>query len=429
MSAGLTFIRACVDHGARTEFQSARREMFTPEEFRVLDFVTGYLTRYGQLPDYGVMVENQMATPLATGPVDYHLQRLSDRAVYRAYSERQTALHEALQANNMAAVRELFREIAGIITSVDVQQDTFQLADALQDAWTAYQVARNSPGLQGITYGWDFLDAITGGLRGGDVGTIVARPGLGKSFTITRAAVNAWRQGASVAFVSMEMTAVETARRVISMETGVNPDFLMRGRMSEWGEDHVQAYLQRIDGRPPFTLLVGDLSKSVGDVDALIQEHSPDFVCIDASYLLNPSDQRYKGKRWEALAATGQEIKGLALRRNKPILQTVQFNRSSTADEEMDLSQIGGTDVVGQISSLVLGMRRGPAPFERSRRRYLILKNRHGPDHIDFQTRFEFEPFNMDVIRDDEPSAADENGDWNGHIGEQQPTNDEWSGA
>lgn len=427
MSAGLTFIRACVDHGARSEFQAARRDLFTPEEHRVLDFVTTYLTRHGQLPAYAVMVENNMATPIATGPVAYHLDRLSDRAVYRAYSERQTALHEALQANNMDAVRDLFREISQTITSVAVGQDIFQIGATLQEAWASYQVARHQPGLQGITYGWGTLDQLTGGLRAGDVGTIVARPGLGKSFTITKAAVAAWREGASVAFVSMEMTAVETARRIIGMETGVNPDFLLRGRLSAWGEEAVENYLERVDGRPPFVMLVGDLSKSVSDVDAMIQEHAPDFVCIDASYLLSPTEKRYKGKRWEALADVAQEIKGLALRRDKPILQTVQFNRAGSQDEEMDLSQIGGTDIIGQVSSLVLGMRRGPAPFERSRRRYLVLKNRHGPDHIDFLTRFEFSPFNMDIVEPD-PPATDDEGEWTGHIGEQPPST-EWTNA
>lgn len=425
MSAGLTFIRACIDNGARSDFQSARREMFTEEEHRVLDFVSAYLARHGQLPSYAVMIENNMATPIATGPVAYHLDRLSDRAVYRAYSERQTPLHEALQANDMNAVRGLFREISGIITSVDVVQDIYSIAETMQEAWVSYQAARGHPGLQGITYGWDLLDQLTGGLRGGDVGTLVARPGLGKSFTITKAAVAAWCEGASVAFISMEMTGVETARRIISMETGVNPDFLLRGRMSAWSEENVERYIERIEGRPPFTMLVGDLSKSVGDVDAMIQEHAPDFVCIDASYLLSPSEKRYKGKRWEALADVAQEIKGLALRRNKPILQTVQFNRSGSQDEDMDLSQIGGTDVIGQVSSLVLGMRRGPAPFERSRRRYLVLKNRHGPDHTEFLTRFEFNPFNMDVV-EPEAVATDADGEWTGHIGDQPPST-EWS--
>jgi len=428
MSAGLAFLRSVIDNGSRQTFVAARIELFTELEHRHYLFVQNFLGRYGGLPSYQIMIENQLALPPAHGPVEYHLARLADRAVYQAYATNQAAINAAFASNDIASARQLLARVNDAIRAVDTTEQVFDLTDSLHQAWAEYQIARDNAGLlQGMSYGWEFLDEITGGLRSGDVGTIVARPGLGKSFTITKAAVSAWRQGASVAFVSMEMTAVETARRIISMEVGVNPDFLQRGRLSQWGEGLVENYIERIGTRPPFRLLVGDLSKSVMDVDAMIQEHAPDFVCIDASYLLKPSEKSYKGKRFEAMAEVGEAVKGLALRRNRPILQTVQFNRSAAPDEEMDLSQIGGTDVVGQVSALVLGMRRGPAPYERSRRRYLILKNRHGPDQIDFLTRFEFSPFNMDLV-EDEPTGVDEAGEWDGTIGTPPPAT-EWSAA
>ena len=79
MSAGLSFIRACIDNSARGTFTGVGRSFYTEEEYRIFDFVQGYLTRYGALPTYSVMVENQMALASATGPVDYHLNRLSNR--------------------------------------------------------------------------------------------------------------------------------------------------------------------------------------------------------------------------------------------------------------------------------------------------------------------------------------------------------------
>jgi replicative DNA helicase len=418
-----------IDNSSRQTFQSCRPELFTEQELRHYEFVRQFLTRYGGMPAYPVMVENNLQLPAAAGPVEYHLQRLADRAVYRAYADNQPAINAAFAANDIATARQRLATINDAIRAVDATEQVFDLTDSLHQAWVQYQEARDHPGeLLGMSYGWDYLDELTGGLRPGDVGTIVARPGLGKSFTIVKAMVNAWRQGASIAFVSMEMTAVETARRIISMEVGVNPDFLQRGRMSQWGEGLVENYMERMAGRPPFRMLVGDLSKSISDVDAMIQEHGPDYVGIDASYLLKPTTNGiYRGKRFEAMAEVGEAVKGLALRRNKPILQTVQFNRSAAPDEEMDLSQIGGTDVVGQVSALVLGMRRGPAPFERSRRRYLLLKNRHGPDHVDFLTRFEFNPFNMDIV-EDEPEGVDEDGNWDGTIGT-PPAATEWTGA
>lgn len=430
MSAGLAFLRSVIDNSSRQTFVACRPELFVETEQRHYEFVRGFINRFGGMPSYQIMVENNLQLPLAHGPVDYHLTRLVDRAVYRAYSENQTAIHQAFSQNDMVSARRLITQVYTAIRAVDVTANIHEMTDAFRQAWEAYQVARDAQGeLQGMSYGWDFLDEITGGLRGGDVGTIVARPGLGKSFTILKAALSAWRQGASIAFISMEMNAVETARRALGMETGINPDNLLRGRVSHWGEDLVEHFLERIDRRPPFRMLVGDLSKSVSDVDAMIQEHAPDYVCIDASYLLKATDNpTYKGKRFEQMAEVGEAVKGLALRRNKPILQTVQFNRSAAPDEEMDLSQIGGTDVVGQVSALVLGMRRGPAPYERSRRRYMILKNRHGRDQVSFLTRFEFDPFNMDIVEDEPTGIDSETGEWDGTIG-QPPAATEWTGA
>ena len=78
MSAGLTFIRACVDYGSRSEFQTARREMIAVEEHRVSDFVTVDLRRHGQLPAYPVMLEKQYGDATVIGCLEprWHTARL-----------------------------------------------------------------------------------------------------------------------------------------------------------------------------------------------------------------------------------------------------------------------------------------------------------------------------------------------------------------
>lgn len=407
------------------------RELFVETEHRHYDFVMDFVSRHGGLPPLPIMVENQLGMPIANGPVDYYIERLSDRAVYRAYAERAPQINEAFMANDHERARLLFSEVYADMNRGMIGAGSIDVSEAFAEAWRDYELARDNPGMQvGMTYGNEFLDDITGGLRNGDVGTIVARPGVGKTFKITLAAVRAWQQGASVDFVSNEMMAPEIARRIIGMETGVNHDMMQRGRLSQWAEDNVQAFMAEVPNRPPFRMLIGDLSKSIADVDASIQEHAPDFVCIDASYLLKPTPgNTFRGKRYEAMAEVAEAVKGLALRRNKPILQTVQFNRTGAQEDDMDLAQIGGTDAIGQVSALVLGMRRGPAPFERSRRKCVVLKNRHGVDHVDYLTRFEFSPFNMDVIDEDEDrTGEDENGEWDGTVGT-PPPNQEWGGA
>jgi replicative DNA helicase len=402
-----------IDNGSRTALRTTPRRLFTEDEHFVLDFVLNYIQQYGGLPSMQIVRENGLNLPVVDGPLEYHIDRLGQRGIYNAYATRQQMLHEALQSGQWADVRNIIAEMNTEISAVDVRRDTFTLEETLQAAWEEYVAARDNPGMRGIPYGIPTVDLHTQGAREGDVGTIVARPGLGKSTLLLLICLRAWLAGFSAAFVSMEMGAIETARRAISILTGVNPDFLMRGQMSGWAEDAVVQTLQRVAGLPPFHIMVGDLSKSVNDVDNLIMELGPDLVGLDASYLLKPTPgNMFKGKRHEAAADVAADVKGVALRRNRPIIQTVQFNRGQVEEEEMGLHQIGGTDVFGQVSSLVVGIKRGPAPFERSRRRGKIIKNRHGQDHIDFTLNFLFDPFNMEEVFEEE--APDLTRDWDG---------------
>ena len=49
----------------------------------------------------------------------------------------------------------------------------------------------------------------------------------------------------------------------------------------------------------------------------------------------DPDSPKWRS-RWENLADVGEAIKGLALSRNRPIVQTVQFNRQKKSTETGD---------------------------------------------------------------------------------------------
>lgn len=412
MSIGLSLLRAAIEQGSRAALQQMDLSLFTPEERPAIEFTLQHISNHGQMPSLAILSENGFATMPTSGNMSYYLQRIRSRAVHAAATAGAQGLMTALRNRNDDAVRQIVATMNGQITQVDQRQSTIPLSQALAEVWVEYQVARNHPGMRGITTGFSVLDRVTNGLRPGDVSTIVARPGVGKSWTIMQMAIAAWLSGASIGFVSMEMTAMETARRLIGMATGVNPDLISRGQMSIWAEEDVQAWIASVPGRPPFNLLIGDLSKSVMDVDHMIQEFEPDIGYVDASYLLKSAKGGlHKGKRWENVADVAEEIKSLALRRERHIVQTVQFNRTSTEEEEMDLSQIGGTDVIGQVSSLAVGIRIGAAPNERTQRRYKLLKNRHGIDWLNFETNFQFDPFDMSVLGSNLPEDAVEDAD------------------
>lgn len=409
MSIGLQLLRAAIDGGSREALRRVPLSLFTPEELPKVNFALNHMTLHGALPSPAIMAENGMTLAATNGGnFSYYMTRLRSRAISNSATVGAQGLLHAIRQRNDDEIINIVNTMQGQVQSVSQTESTMPLSEAIQQAWADYQEARGNPGMRGITTGYNVLDRVTGGLRPGDVTTIVARPGVGKSWTILNMALKAWLSGASVCFVSMEMTAIETARRLIGMATGVNPDFISRGTVSHWAEDNVEQWIASVPGRPPFILMVGDLSKSVQDVDHMIMEFEPDICYVDASYLLKPTqDNMFRGKKWESASQVAEGLKGVALRRHRHIVQTVQFNRSQTLEEEMSLDNIGGTDAYGQISSLAMGIRIGAAPNERRQRRYGLLKNRHGIDWLTFETNFLFDPFNMDVIDSNLPIDFD----------------------
>ncbi len=77
------------------------------------------------------------------------------------------------------------------------------------------------------------LDEATAGAQAGDLVVVMARPWVGKSYTLMHMALSAWQAGCSVLFVTMEMTPLQVVRRILGMYSGVNPDLIRRGMLSD----------------------------------------------------------------------------------------------------------------------------------------------------------------------------------------------------
>jgi replicative DNA helicase len=423
MSVGLQVVRSIVDTGSRAMIRSLRAEWFLEDELPQYEFMRSFYRRYGTLPTADAFREQGMTLRPAPNPPGYYVDRIKSRAVYSAVFSNHDELVRAMEARNADAIRAIISAIYRTIQSLAVAEDTMAVQTLASLVMEDYEAARarsmrqelerdadgaimrdaegfilTRPALQGITTGYRTLDHVSAGLMGGDVATVVGRPGMGKSYTIIRMAVASWLDGNSVSFTTMEMTGVQTVRRVLGAMTGVNPDLIRRGQLSNHAEADLRALITSFPNMPAFHVMVGDLRKSVDDVDAHVAETQPDSVYIDASYLLQPETGKlFRGKRWEALAEVGEAIKGIAIRRDRPIVQTVQFNRSQKEDEAMTLDNIGGTDVIGQVSTLVIGLKGGEPPNETTQRRYAILKNRDG-ENAEFTTHYLFNPLNLDEV-------------------------------
>ncbi len=410
MSAGLSLITALISTGDRSVMRHLRDEYFTADEGQAWTFLQDHYARYGEVPSAAVFAENGINLSPSTSTLDYHLHWVRHRAVYNAIRGAHGPLMDALQANDMDAAVEAMGEMQQAVSRVRGMESVQGRQEWASGVVARYDAMQAEEEQQGITMGWRLLDLWTGRIQRGDVVAIVGRPGDGKTYTISHMALSAWRAGHRVLLVTMEMTDEQIATRLMGLEMAMDPAYIRRGNLSTFAHDTFMEAVQTFtseDGAE-FFIAGGDMHKGVRDIDSMVQELRPDIVYIDASYLLRPEEARNRS-RWEMLADVGEGIKAMALRRDVGVVHSVQFNRQAKAKTkgDHDLGMIGGTDVIGQVASIVIGIRPGVTPHERTRRRFSLIKNREG-QLGNFTTNFLFQPIDFTTIGEDGPSQVTE---------------------
>lgn len=412
MSLGSSLLRAIIEDGSKSVFMDLIEDLFIQDEIEAYEFINSHVRRHGTLPTTDTLQENGINLTQRREPVSYYLDKVRERAKYNDLANLSTELRESLRTRDVQRSEELVRTVPARLGRYDLSQQSLSLNSAFERMVEEYNVVKRIEGLRGTTMGYNCVDAITDGAHGGDIHILAARPNVGKSFLLCHMATQAWLAGRSVVFASMEMSTQQVARRLMGIYGGVHPDYIRSGRLSHFGEEQMQSAIADTSTKSPFTLISGELRKSVGQIDAAIQEYSPDIVYVDAAYLLSPDKSKLKDRR-EKISEVAEELKMLAMDRNIPIIITVQLNRQAQHKGrkklEIDLSNLAETDVLGQIATTAMLVYPAPAPHDKTKRIVYVAKNRDGP-LMKFATHFLFNPLNFSFsheVDDDEDQGGE----------------------
>jgi replicative DNA helicase len=400
MSLARQLIKAALITNAPGAFRDIRREYLLPEEQPIVRFVEDHLRQHGQLPSEETLQENGFELMRAVEPVSYYSKEMRRRYAYNQVNEHFPLLTEAMRTGNVEEAERLLRETVRQIGGSLRPQSYAGIDDAVDAVLADYEYAKQNPGLRGVTFGWETADKMTLGAMPGDLVVFAGRPSVGKSWLQEHCGLAAQKAGHSSAVISMEMPILQLVRRRIGNYTGINPNLIRRGQLSNWAEKDLREAADELKhGFAPVHFMSGESVREVQAIADMVAEYLPDIIYIDAAYLLSPT-LRHRGgyaSKWEQIADMIQELKQLAMTINRPILVTVQFNRNVTkrSARRTDLSDVGGSDRIPQDASIVIGWVWGRPPFERIRRDAHMIKNREGEEK-DFVTKFEFFPVNFD---------------------------------
>jgi replicative DNA helicase len=237
------------------------------------------------------------------------------------------------------------------LESVDIFEDTSRYSDYIDKC--------NEFKKYYIKTGFDELDKIIGGWdRNEELGTIVARPGIGKSWVLLKVAIAAAEQGLKVGLYSGEMSERKVGYRADTLISHISNGKIIHGDSSIQAE-----YKKYIDGlkdkfKGTIKVLTPAMINGPAGVTALrafVEKENLDMLCVDQHSLLE--DDRRARNPVEKAANISKDLKNLQVLKKIPIISVSQQNRTN-ADGGPDTSHVAASDRISQDSTVIVFLER-----------------------------------------------------------------------
>ncbi|MGN1153242.1 MAG: DnaB-like helicase C-terminal domain-containing protein [Candidatus Gastranaerophilaceae bacterium] len=213
--------------------------------------------------------------------------------------------------------------------------------------FTKYYVKTGFKELDDVIGGWD---------REEELATLVARPGVGKTWCMLRSAVASLEQGLNVGVYSGEMSARKVGYRFDTLVSHISNYGITKG--VDTIQNNYKMYIDSLPSRFRGSLKVltpTDIDGPAGvtALRAFIEKENLDILFVDQHSLLE--DDRKGRSPVEKASNISKDLKNLQVLKHIPIIAVSQQNRSATDEGAvLDVSRIAQADRIGQDSTVVL---------------------------------------------------------------------------
>lgn len=316
-------------------------------------------------------------------------------------------LEEAYEPNENA--KELLSRAEQRIFSIlerGESQSLHDIREVLHDAMDRIDARMKGEHLAGgVETGLTEFDNMTGGLHDSELIILAARPSMGKTALAMNIAEHAaLKENRPVLFISLEMSAIELADRMLCSVAEVNGSRLRNGTISKEDRSRLVETAAKMSECP---LYIDDSpSRTVSEVAAAARrikrrEDGIGLIVIDYLQLIEPDNSN--DPRQEQVAKMARRLKGMAREIGVPVLCLAQLNRQAEAAKENRprLSHLRESGAIEQDADVVMFVHREEYYRTAEDRdqvagqaEIIIAKQRNGPiGEIDLIWRKEFTRF------------------------------------
>ena len=346
----------------------AMAELVTEHSAIDLVTVSEKLRAKGNLGEIGgpVALANLSQKIGAAAHIEYYIKILKQKTIQRDLI---TASHEILKQSydDSTNVDELIdtaqTKIFDAIRS-SVKKDVQDIGSLINEAMEDIEKRQDKPGLSGVPSGYPSIDTVTQGWQPSDLIILAARPSVGKTaFSLNVARNAAVDHQMPVAFFSLEMSAIQLVKRLMTSESGLSSDKIKGGsRLEDYEWVQLQQTLRNLSKAPLY---------------------------IDDTPGIPLMEFRTKVKRLvKQVAAISRTLKATAKELNVPIIALSQLSRNSVqrsgATGKPQLSDLRESGSIEQDADLVIFIHRpdfvgmSENPEDKEKTFIIIAKHRNG---------------------------------------------------
>jgi replicative DNA helicase len=272
----------------------------------------------------------------STWLIDNTEQFCQERAVYNAIMESISIIEGQSKTTDRGGIPTILADALGVSFDDHIGHDF--LLDA-EERFEFYNKKEDR-----IPFDLDYFNTITkGGLPRKTLNVLIAGTGVGKTLAMCHMAASNMLSGKNVLYITLEMAEERIAERVdsnllnipvnelVGFPKKIYDDKINKLRKKTSGKLIVKEFPTATVGPNHFRHLLNELS--------LKKNFQPDIVYIDYINLCTSSRLKYGSNvnSYSYIKAVAEELRGLAVEKNIPIVSATQLNRTGFTNSDPGL--------------------------------------------------------------------------------------------
>lgn len=259
-----------------------------------------------------------------------------EKAIYNAIMDSIAIIDGNNDKKDKGSIPELLSDALSVSFDPNIGHDFIDDAESRYDFYHKVE--------ERIPFDLEYMNKITkGGLPKKTLNIILAGTGVGKSLAMCHCASANLMEGKNVLYITMEMAEEKIAERIDANLLNVTLD-----QLKELPKDMYNKKIERVKGKTSGKLIVKEYptaSAGTGHFRHLINElklkrsFTPDVIYID--YLNICMSSRIRGgaqvNSYTLVKSIAEEIRGLAVECNVPIVSATQTTRSGYTNSDVGL--------------------------------------------------------------------------------------------